>query len=236
MLVLKTTKFVKEFDKEASGIINNYEKQLAEFIQEYDYEIKELDSAKEMLVEGFKTKLDIPTYQNEIEYLVASESRNKFIVNLALTQKGTTLVLFNYVEKQGKVLYKMAQERSNGKTIMYISGEIGTDEREKIRLSMDKEENVVLFASVQTCATGINIPSIENIIFASSTKSKIRNLQSIGRGLRLKEGKSGCNLYDIADDLSYKKSINHTLKHFSERVKIYSTEQFDLKLYNIKLK
>ena len=186
--------------------------------------------------EEIRKLMNKATYQNEIDYLVASESRNKFIVNLALTQKGTTLVLFNYVEKQGKVLYKMAQERSNGKTIMYISGEIGTDEREKIRLSMDKEENVVLFASVQTCATGINIPSIENIIFASSTKSKIRNLQSIGRGLRLKEGKSGCNLYDIADDLSYKKSINHTLKHFSERVKIYSTEQFDLKLYNIELK
>jgi superfamily II DNA or RNA helicase len=175
-------------------------------------------------------------YQDEVDYLVSCESRNKFIVNLSLTQKGTTLVLFNYVEKHGKVLYKMAQEKANGKTIFYISGEISVDERERIRLAMNEEQDVVLFGSSATLSTGVNIPAIENIIFASSTKSKIRSLQSIGRGLRLKEGKSSCTLYDIADDLSYKKSINHTLKHFSERVKIYTSEQFDLKLYNIDLK
>ena len=87
-----------------------------------------------------------------------------------------------------------------------------------------------------TFSTGINIPSIENIIFASPTKSKIRNLQSIGRGLRLREGKSSCTLYDVADDLSYKSSKNHTLNHFAERVKTYSEEQFDLKLHQVDIK
>jgi len=175
------------------------------------------------------------SYQEEVDYLVANHARNKFIVNLALTQKGTTLVLFNLVEKHGKVLYKMAQERANGKTIFYVSGEISVDERERIRLVMDKEEGIILFASYATLSTGINIPSIENIIFASSSKSKIRNLQSIGRGLRLKEGKKGCTLYDIADDLSYKKSTNHTLGHSAERIKVYTKEQFDIKVYNVDL-
>jgi superfamily II DNA or RNA helicase len=79
------------------------------------------------------------------------------------------------------------------------------------------------------------MPSIENVIFASPSKSKIRNLQSIGRGLRLNEGKTHCNLYDIADDLTYKSWKNHTLNHFLERVKLYSEEQFTAKIVEIDL-
>jgi len=173
-------------------------------------------------------------YQQEMDWIVANEARNKFITNLALKQKGNTLVLFQYVAKHGKVLYKMIQERaSEDRQISFISGEVKTDEREIIRLSTDNESNAIIVASYQTLSTGVNIPSIENIIFASPSKSKIRNLQSIGRGLRLKEGKSSCTLFDIADNLSYKKSSNHTLNHMSERFKTYTAEEFDVKLINL---
>jgi len=84
-------------------------------------------------------------------------------------------------------------------------------------------------------STGINIRSLHNIIFASPSKSKIRNLQSIGRGLRTSENKEKCTLFDIGDDLQYKKSVNHTLNHLYERVKIYNKEQFEYKIHKIEL-
>lgn len=176
-------------------------------------------------------------YQEEMDFIVAHEGRNKFITNLALKQDGNTLVLFQFVAKHGKVLYKMIQDRlEDDRKLFFVSGEVNAEEREYIRKECENETNAIIVASFGTFSTGVNIPSIENIIFSSPTKSKIRNLQSIGRGLRLREGKTSCILYDIADDLSYKSSKNHTLGHFSERVKTYSEEQFDLKLHQVEIR
>ena len=68
----------------------------------------------------------------------------------------------------------------------------------------------------------MNIPSIENIILASPIKSKILNLQSIGRGLRLNKNKTTCNLFDIADDLL-------------SRMQTYDEEKFNYSLVEVKL-
>jgi superfamily II DNA or RNA helicase len=119
--------------------------------------------------------------------------------------------------------------------VYYISGETATEEREAIRHKAEKDQNAIILASFGTMSTGVNMPSIENIIFSSPSKSKIRNLQSIGRGLRLKEGKSSCNLYDISDNISNKSKSNHTLGHLAERIKIYTAEEFDMKIININL-
>ena len=82
---------------------------------------------------------------------------------------------------------------------------------------------------------GINIRNLHNIIFASPTKSRIRNLQSIGRGLRKGDAKDKAVLFDISDDLRHKTKINYTLNHFAERVKIYNSEEFEYRIYNINL-
>ena len=175
-------------------------------------------------------------YQDEMDFLVSHEGRNRFITNLALKQDGNTLVLFQFI-RHGKNILKLIQERlEEGRKLFFVSGEVGAEERERIRKECDNENNAIVVASFGTFSTGVNIPSIENIVFSSPTKSKIRNLQSIGRGLRLREGKTSCILYDIADDLSYKSSKNHTLRHFAERVKTYSEEQFELKLHRIDIK
>ena len=110
-----------------------------------------------------------------------------------------------------------------------------TAEPNAIRKITETESDAIIVASFGTFSTGINIPSLENVIFASPSKSKIRNLQSIGRGLRLKNGKTECNLYDLADDLSWKSWKNHTLHHFAERLKTYSEEKFNYKIVEVKL-
>ena len=176
-------------------------------------------------------------YQDEIDYLVSSTPRNNFIRNLALKLKGNTLILFQLVEKHGKNLQQIIKDKAEeGRKIFYIYGGVDTEEREKARAIVEKEDNAIIVASYGTFSTGINIKNLHNIIFASPSKSRIRNLQSIGRGLRLGDNKVNATLYDISDDLTYKSKENYTLKHFQERINIYTEEEFDYEIHNINLK
>lgn len=176
------------------------------------------------------------TYPQEIEYLVLNESRNKFISNLALSLEGNTLVLYQFVDKHGAILHDMINKASTGQKVFFVSGNVDGEAREEIRQIVEKETNAIIVASYGTFSTGINIKNLHSIIFASPSKSRVRNLQSIGRGLRISETKTTATLFDIADDLRHKKHENYTLKHFAERLKIYSEEKFDFKIYKIELK
>jgi len=176
------------------------------------------------------------TYPQEIEYLVLNESRNKFISNLALSLEGNTLVLYQFVDKHGVILHDIINKASTGQRVFFVSGNVDGEAREEIRKIVEGETNAIIVASYGTFSTGINIKNLHNIIFASPSKSRVRNLQSIGRGLRISETKTSATLFDIADDLRHKKHENFTLKHFSERIKIYSEEKFDFRIYKIELK
>jgi superfamily II DNA or RNA helicase len=176
------------------------------------------------------------TYPEELQYLIKNENRNRFIRNLAISLDKNTLILYQMVEKHGKILYELIKEKANSREIFFVHGGVETDEREEIRRIMEIENDAIVVASFGTFSTGINIKNLHNIIFASPSKSRVRNLQSIGRGLRQSEGKEKAVLYDIADDLRYKKHSNFTLQHFIERVKIYNEEKFPFKIYNIGLK
>ena len=174
-------------------------------------------------------------YPEEMKWLIGNEKRNKFISNLANNLKSNTLILFNYVELHGKPLYNMIQEESSNRKVFFIHGGTDAEQRENIRKIVDSEKNAILVASYGTCSTGVNIKNIHNIIFASPSKSVIRILQSIGRGLRITKTKDTMKLYDISDDLRYKKWTNHTMRHLDERLKIYNREKFNFKLIRIRL-
>lgn len=175
-------------------------------------------------------------YADEMDFIVTHDKRNKFIRNLAINCEGNTLVLFQYVEKHGKPLYEMIKDKVHDKRkVFFIHGGTDVEAREAARSLTDNETDAIILASFGVFSTGINIPSIENVIFASPSKSKIRNLQSIGRGLRLKEGKTHCNLFDIADDLHWKSWKNHTLRHLQDRVQIYAEEKFSYKIIEVDL-
>lgn len=174
-------------------------------------------------------------YQAEMDYLVRCKARNNFIKNLTLSLEGNTLLLFQYVDKHGKELYNIIKEEANC-PIFFVHGGVDGEEREKIRSIVESEKKSIIIASYGTFSTGINIPSIENVIFSSPSKSRVRNLQSIGRGLRKSASKRTATLYDIADDMSWKKNKNFTLLHFMERIKIYNEEKFNYKLYKVSIK
>ena len=178
------------------------------------------------------------TYAEEIDYLISHESRNKFIKNLTVSLEKNTLVLFQMVDKHGRILYDMIREteKIGNRKVFFVYGGTETTDRENIRKIMEIENDAIVVASFGTFSTGINIRNLHNIIFAMPTKSTIRTLQSIGRGLRQNEGKEIATLYDISDDLRIGKHMNFTLKHFVERVRIYTEEKFPFKIYKIGLK
>jgi superfamily II DNA or RNA helicase len=175
-------------------------------------------------------------YNQELEYIVMNTARNNFIRNLALSLNGNTLILFQFVEKHGKSLYANIKEHAKNRHVFFVFGGTDVEIRESVRAITEKERDAIIVASYGTFSTGVNIRNLHNIIFASPSKSRIRNLQSIGRGLRIGENKDEAVLFDISDDFRIGKYTNYTLKHFVDRVRIYDDEKFKYKFYNIELK
>jgi superfamily II DNA or RNA helicase len=175
-------------------------------------------------------------YKKELDYIVGNKHRNIFIKNLALSLKGNSLILFQLVEKHGKILYDLIQSEANDRKVFFVYGKTDVEVREQVRAITEKENDAIIVASYGTFSTGINIRNLHNVIFSSPSKSRVRNLQSIGRSLRKGDSKDEATLFDIADDFRVGKYTNFTLKHFIERIKIYDEEKFFYKMYNIDLK
>ena len=178
------------------------------------------------------------TFEEEIQYIINHDRRNNFIKNLALDLKGNTLILYARVEGHGQPLYDLINNNNSieNRHVFFVHGGVDTEDRERVRDITERENNAIIVASYGTFSTGINIKNLHNVIFASPSKSRIRNLQSIGRILRKGEKKTRATLYDIADDISYRSHRNYTLNHLIERIKVYNEEKFNYDIVNIPLK
>ena len=204
---------------------------------------------KDLMTKGHVAKLDInilllkhppqkfETFEDEIQFIIGNEKRNNFIRNLALDLKGNTLILFSRVEGHGRVLFDLINNNVlEERQTFFVHGGVDAEDRENVREITERENNAIIVASYGTFSTGINIKNLHNVIFASPSKSRIRNLQSIGRVLRKGNNKTKATLYDIADDATYKSRRNYTLNHLIERIKIYNYEKFNYEIINIALK
>jgi superfamily II DNA or RNA helicase len=203
----------------------------------------------ELMRKGHLAKLDIKililkhspqrfeTFEEEVQYIINNEKRNRLIKNLTLDLKGNTLVLFSRVESHGQPLYEMINNnKSENRNVFFVHGGVSVDDREKVREITENDNNAIIIASYGTFSTGINIRNLHNVVFASPSKSRIRNLQSIGRVLRKGGNKVKATLYDIADDITYKSKKNYTLNHLIERIKIYNEENFNYDIVNLPFK
>jgi superfamily II DNA or RNA helicase len=208
-----------------------------------------ITKTSELMEKGHLSKLDIKcivlkhkpqkfeTYEDEIQFIINHDKRNNFIKNLALDLKGNTLVLFSRVETHGQPLYELINSNAEiNRKIFFVHGGVDAEEREQVRAITENESNAIIIASFGVFSTGVNIKNLHNVIFASPSKSRIRNLQSIGRVLRKGNNKTKAMLYDIADDSTYNSRKNYTLNHFIERIKIYNEENFNYEIITINLK
>ena len=204
---------------------------------------------EKLMKEGHLSQLDIQclvlkhppkkfeTYEDELQYLISHEQRNNFITNLALDLKGNTLILYSRVETHGAILYeKINNIKHTDRKVFFVHGGVDAEQRESIREITENEKNAIIVASYGTFSTGINIKRLHNVIFASPSKSRVRNLQSIGRVLRKGKDKVKAILYDIGDDCTYNSRKNYTLNHLIERIKIYNEENFNYEIITIQIK
>ena len=203
---------------------------------------------RELIDKGHLSKLQIhililkhkprkfEVYEEELQHIITHQKRNNFIKNIVLDLKGNTLVLFSRVETHGQPLYELINNSiKNDRKVFYVHGGVDAEERERIREITETERNAIIVASYGTFSTGINIKNLHNVIFASPSKSRIRNLQSIGRVLRKGDSKTQAVLYDIADDITHLSRRNYTLNHLIERIKIYNEEKFNYEIVQIDL-
>lgn len=211
--------------------------------------VYEVTTTRKLMDAGYVSKLDVNIvilkhpepvrkhkfkYQEEVEYLINCKPRNDFIRDLALHLDGNTLILYHRVDGHGKGLSESLIKKTN-RPVYFVHGGVDGEDRDAVRKLIEEQDNAIIVASVGTFSTGINIKRLHNVITASSWKSRVMNLQSIGRGLRLADDKTTCNLYDIADDMSWKKRKNYTLIHSETRIKLYNEQQFDYKFSKIQL-
>jgi superfamily II DNA or RNA helicase len=197
-------------DLEIKCIVLNYPKEDRQIVKEFDY-------------------------AEELQFIITKAKRNDFLCNLMDNCVGNTLCLFQFVEKHGEVLYKQMKDKYKDRKVFFVYGGVDTNTREEIREIVENEKDSIIIASYGTFSTGINIRNIHNIVFASPSKSKIRVLQSLGRGLRQSGYDKKLRLFDISDDLSTSDRINFTLRHFKERLNIYKEQKFKFKIDRIKL-
>lgn len=212
--------------------------------------VKQVITTKEMIDKGFAAKFKIKcvvlkwsdedrqrvskaTYQQEIDFVTKLEKRNKFIKNLALSLDGNVLILFNFKD-QGKTLKEMI-ESATDRRVHYIDGGVGGDARNDMRAEIDADDSSITVASLGTTSTGVSVKNFNYLIFAHPSKGRIRNLQSIGRLLRISKKKNSAELIDISDDFSWKSKKNHGLRHFAERLKQYDDEEHPYKIYQVSM-
>ena len=171
-------------------------------------------------------------YEDELNWIIYSERRNKFIAKLAHSTVGTTVVFFRFVEHGKDLFDRIKVLVGDARKVYFIDGSVSGADRETIRLDANQEDCIIV-ASYGTFRAGINLPAISNMIIAHPIKGGITFLQSLGRGLRLKKGKDFCSLYDIGDNLTYKSKVNHTFRHFGSRIEALTREGYDFEIVNI---
>ncbi len=203
----------------------------------------------ELIARGYLTKLNIAaiflkyplsfieenkerTYPEEVKMVEEYPNRNKvlnFIIDHTSPMNNMLILVNhrNHLKDVEDYLHKNYPE----KKVSIITGDVKAKVREEIRVGIEDEDGTILFATFETMSTGVNIPKFHAIMLFSNSKSRIKVLQSIGRGLRKHNSKNKVIIYDIVDDLSYKKRTgriakNYCMQHFDERSSYYIEQEF----------
>jgi superfamily II DNA or RNA helicase len=172
-------------------------------------------------------------YEIEMQFLMDNPLRNLYLTNLAKKLSGNTLILTNRVDSHLLPLYESMKDKI-GKPVFAIHGKVDAVEREEIRNILETYDDAVIIATMGTMSTGVSIKKLHNLVFAYSSKAKIKILQSIGRLMRMHDSKDVAKIIDISDDLSLNpEHHNISMNHLNERIKFYYKEGWDVKFSRI---
>jgi len=161
--------------------------------------------------------LDWPTaYKDGI---INNHERNMKITDLVERHNEPTLILIKDVKyKQGELLKKVIEENTH-KEVEYIHGSTKLD---RLKVIKDFESGIIdVLIATNILNEGISIRTIRVLINASGGKSKVENLQKLGRGTRIMDGKEEVKIYDFLDT-----GNKYTERHSILREKVYIKEGF----------
>lgn len=197
------------------------------------------EDIKEKLYDLRNNKQDLEgseIFSVERKLVISSDKRLKYIVDFISKTSKNSLVLFQSVgEGYGKRIYDSLREIQADKEVYYVDGDTEPERRDFFKGKMEEGTNKILVASFGTLSTGVSVKNIHNIFLTESYKSEVLIKQSLGRGMRLYEGKEKVNVIDFVDDFSWKSSANYLIKHSNERIEIYKREKFEYKIYDVTL-
>ena len=134
--------------------------------------------------------------------IVKNVTRNRIIIQQVRgfwKQNKTSLILIKEIE-HGERLLELAGNTRGG--MYFVRGSMENEERETIRqLLIEKKIQAVIATS--TWKEGIDIPTLDVVIYAAGYKSEIATLQSLGRVFRAAEGKERGIVVDFLDPYRY---------------------------------
>jgi superfamily II DNA or RNA helicase len=173
-------------------------------------------------------------YPTEMQFLREHKPRLDYICNITEKINKNVMILFRNID-YGRAIYDQLVAKDLGRDIYFIYGNTKAEIREEAkRLTKLSKDNIIV-ASGQIFATGVNIPSLDVVLFGQTQKSKIKVVQAIGRVLRKTKTKRNALLIDIVDDLVWKRKQNYSMKHALKRLEIYDSEEFDYDIKEIEL-
>ena len=176
-------------------------------------------------------------YAAEIKFITSLNKRTQWVSRLAYKLAGrqeNAFVMFKHIE-HGKAIYDAIKELGH-EHVYYVSGEIDTETRTKLKRIAEENTGVIIIASYGVFSTGISVKNLHHVILAHPVKSKVIVLQTIGRVLRKHDSKQLAQIWDLIDDMSLTKdksgiktrvNVNYALKHGVERIERYGMEKFD---------
>jgi len=174
-------------------------------------------------------------YADETKFLEEHPGRMQAMIDIvkSIPPGENILVMFSHTKHLDLALESF---KSGGiEDIKVIKGDVKVQARESIRSSTEDEEHALIFATYGCVQEGIDIKRLHNVILAASTKSEIRVLQTIGRGLRTHHTKEKAIIWDLADDLRWNGNKNHTIKHAAERFDYYQEQNYEIQRMAVKV-
>lgn len=178
-------------------------------------------------------------YKDEIEFIENSQEREKVLLDLCINLKGNTLIMFSRVVKMANPFYHELKKRlsGTGRNVYLVIGNVGGEERERIRKIMADETDAIIVSNPQLMSTGVNIRNLQNLIIGTPTKSRIKLLQAIGRILRTTEECNTARAFDIVDSFADGiKRKSFTMKHFESRLEQYEAEGFEYEIKKLTIR
>jgi len=164
-------------------------------------------------------------YQSELTWLLTNGDRLDHIAEMIIEQSlsGNTLVLVGRIVAINDLALRLPPDR-----VSVVTGKMHVDKRKTEYDKIADTDDRIILASYGVASTGINLPQISNLVLIEPGKSFVRVIQSIGRSLRIADGKDHADIYDITSSCKFSK------RHLTKRKAFYREAGYKFSVEKIK--